>query len=137
ARPEASSRGSRSSSAVTNFTGGLPMKREFDLKQSFQKFPFHREVQLGIMKMGVGVPTRVQDLTIPPIMEGISIFMLAQTGTGKTLAYVLPIIHKLLETNTEGFFPVSKKPRFIILQPTRELAMQTIKVIRNFPVRSV
>eukprot|EP00929_Paragymnodinium_shiwhaense_P112598 TRINITY_DN80853_c0_g1_i1.p1 TRINITY_DN80853_c0_g1~~TRINITY_DN80853_c0_g1_i1.p1 ORF type:complete len:672 (-),score=118.29 TRINITY_DN80853_c0_g1_i1:67-2082(-) len=111
--------------------------REFDLKQSFQKFPFRREVQLGIMKMGVSVPTRVQDLTIPKLLENLSVFMLAQTGTGKTLAYVLPIVHKLLDNNAEGFYPMSKKPRAIIVQPTRELAMQTIKVVRNFPVQSL
>lgn len=115
----------------------VPATREFDLRQSFQKFPLKREVQLGIMKVGVSVPTRVQDLVIPKILDGISIFMLAQTGTGKTLAYVLPIVNMLLETNTDGFFPMSKHPRAIIVQPTRELAMQTIKVIRHFPLRSV
>ncbi|CAE6973603.1 unnamed protein product [Symbiodinium natans] len=126
-----------SSNAITSFTGGLPMSRDFDLRQSFRKFPLHRDVQLGLMKMGVSVPTRVQDLTIPMLMEGVSTFILAQTGTGKTLAYVLPIVHKLLSTNTEGFFPKSRKPRAIIVQPTRELALQTIRVVRNFPVRSV
>lgn len=109
----------------------------FDLRQSFRKFPLHRQVQLGLMKMGLSVPTRVQDMTLPMLLEGISTFILAQTGTGKTLAYVLPIVHKLLTTNTEGFFPKSQKPRAIIVQPTRELALQTIKVVRNFPVRSV
>jgi len=123
--------------ALAPFMGGPPATREFDLRQSFHKFPFRREVQLGIMKMGVAVPTRVQDLTIPKIVDGLNVFMLAQTGTGKTLAYVLPIVHKLLETNTQGFFPLSRKPRAIIVQPTRELAMQTIKVVRNFPVQSV
>ncbi|CAE7763620.1 unnamed protein product [Symbiodinium sp. CCMP2456] len=126
------------SSAITSFTGGLPASRDFDLRQSFRKFPLHRDVQLGLMKMGVSVPTRVQDLTMPMLMEGgVSTFILAQTGTGKTLAYVLPLVHKLLSTNTEGFFPKSRKPRAIIVQPTRELALQTIKVVRNFPVRSV
>ncbi|CAE7942501.1 unnamed protein product [Symbiodinium sp. KB8] len=125
------------SSAITSFTGGLPASRDFDLRQSFRKFPLHRDVQLGLMKMGVSVPTRVQDLTMPMLMEGVSTFILAQTGTGKTLAYVLPLVHKLLSTNAEGFFPKSRKPRAIIVQPTRELALQTIKVVRNFPVRSV
>eukprot|EP00435_Cladocopium_sp_Y103_P056985 s1016_g19.t1 len=91
-------------SAVTSFTGGLPMAQDpaFDLRQSFRKFPLHRQVQLGLMKMGLSVPTRVQDMTLPMLLEGISTFILAQTGTGKTLAYVLPIVHKLLTTNTEG-----------------------------------
>ncbi|CAK9035685.1 unnamed protein product [Durusdinium trenchii] len=89
------------------------------------------------MKMGLSVPTRVQDMTLPMLLEGVSTFILAQTGTGKTLAYVLPIVHKLLTTNTEGFFPKSRRPRAIIVQPTRELALQTIKVVRNFPVRPV
>ena len=39
---------------------------------------------------------------IQPRLSGVSTFILAQTGTGKTLAYVLPIVHKLLTTNTEG-----------------------------------
>ncbi|CAJ1344298.1 unnamed protein product [Effrenium voratum] len=130
--------GASSSKAVTSFTGGLPMETtSFELRQSFRKFPLHRQVQLGLMKMGVSVPTRVQDMTMPMLLEGISAFVLAQTGTGKTLAYVLPIVHKLLSTNTEGFYPKSRKPRAIIVQPTRELALQTIKVVRNFPVRSV
>ncbi|CAK9035666.1 unnamed protein product [Durusdinium trenchii] len=126
------------SDALTSFTGGLPTQRstDFELRQSFRKFPLHRQVQLGLMKMGLSVPTRVQDMTLPMLLEGVSTFILAQTGTGKTLAYVLPIVHKLLTTNTEGFFPKSRRPRAIIVQPTRELALQTIKVVRNFPVRS-
>mmetsp|Transcript_59901 Transcript_59901/g.194152 ORF Transcript_59901/g.194152 Transcript_59901/m.194152 type:complete len:583 (+) Transcript_59901:1616-3364(+) len=125
-------------SSVVPFVTALPdVSREFDLRQSFHKFPFRREVQLGIMKIGVGVPTRVQDVTIPQILKGISVFMLAQTGTGKTLAYTLPIIHNLLDSNSEGFYPLGKMPRAIIIQPTRELADQTLKVLRNFPIRSV
>lgn len=80
------------------------------------------------VRMGLSVPTRVQDMTLPMLLQGISTFILAQTGTGKTLAYVLPIVHKLLSNNEEGFFPKSQRPRAIIVQPTRELALQTIKV---------
>lgn len=122
--------------SVVPLASALPALREFDVKASFYKYPFRREVQLGLLKLGVAVPTRVQDLIIPKLLEGISVFMLAQTGTGKTLAYLLPIVHKLLESNGDGFYPMSTKPRAVIIQPTRELAEQTIHVLRHFNIRS-
>lgn len=72
----------------------------------------------SISIMGFSDPTPVQQATIPPILEGSDLIACAQTGTGKTAAYLLPIMHKL-ET-TERMSGLNT----IIIAPTRELAMQ-------------
>ena len=66
------------------------------------------------------VPTPVQAATIPQAMEGKDILATAQTGTGKTLAFLIPVIERLLAKNTPGIAA-------LVLVPTRELAMQVVE----------
>ena len=63
------------------------------------------------------IPTPVQAATIPPALEGRDVLATAQTGTGKTLAFLLPILQKLMQPGRPG-------ARALVLTPTRELAMQ-------------
>jgi ATP-dependent RNA helicase RhlE len=83
----------------------------------FSTFKLSQELLSGIHDMGYTRPTPVQEKAIPPILEGRDVAGCAQTGTGKTAAYLLPIVDKLLP-----------KPRgttrCLILSPTRELAIQ-------------
>lgn len=72
-------------------------------------------------KMGYTTPTPIQQQSIPSILEGKDIFGCAQTGTGKTAAFALPIIH-LLETKKDLSRP--KNIKALVLAPTRELALQ-------------
>jgi ATP-dependent RNA helicase RhlE len=70
---------------------------------------------------GYETPTPIQAATIPLLLEGRDVLGIAQTGTGKTAAFALPILHRLATTRTRY---VPKCPRALILTPTRELAVQ-------------
>jgi ATP-dependent RNA helicase RhlE len=89
---------------------------------NFETFNFHPSVMAGIRALGYSVPTPIQLQAIPPIMEGRDVIGLAQTGTGKTAAFVLPILQRLRKS-PQGCV------RALIISPTRELAEQTCEVI--------
>ncbi len=84
----------------------------------FKTFSLHSQINAGVSKAGYTSPTPIQKQTIPFILDGKDVFGLAQTGTGKTAAFVLPILQKLMQ-GPRG------KLRALILAPTRELAEQT------------
>lgn len=79
-------------------------------------------------KAGFEQPTAIQQKAIPSISEGADIIAESPTGTGKTLAYLLPILHNI--------DPDKKEIQAVILSPTRELAMQIHQVIQNFTLNS-
>ncbi len=85
---------------------------------NFNSFSFHPLISEGISSAGFSTPTPIQTRTIPPILAGRDVMGLAQTGTGKTAAFVLPILQNLLH-GPRG------RLRILILSPTRELAEQT------------
>jgi ATP-dependent RNA helicase RhlE len=85
---------------------------------NFDSFNFHPQINAGIAAAGYTDPTPIQAQAIPPVMAGRDLLGLAQTGTGKTAAFVLPIQHRLLPGRRGAL-------RALILSPTRELAEQT------------
>jgi ATP-dependent RNA helicase RhlE len=85
---------------------------------SFKNFNFDPRITAGITAAGYTTPTPIQTQSIQPVLEGRDVLGLAQTGTGKTAAFVLPILQRLLG-GARG------KPRALIIAPTRELAEQT------------
>jgi ATP-dependent RNA helicase RhlE len=85
---------------------------------NFDEFNFHPQVTAGILAAGYETPTPIQTQAIPSVMEGRDVMGLAQTGTGKTAAFVLPILNRLLQ-GSRG------KTRALVIAPTRELAEQT------------
>ncbi|KKL15763.1 hypothetical protein LCGC14_2502320, partial [marine sediment metagenome] len=89
---------------------------------SFETFNFHPSIMAGVRALGYITPTPIQLKSIPPIMQGRDLIGLAQTGTGKTAAFVLPILHRLLPGPRDDV-------RALIISPTRELAEQTCEVI--------
>jgi len=89
---------------------------------NFETFNFHPSITAGVRALGYSIPTPIQVQAIPPIMQGRDIIGLAQTGTGKTAAFVLPILQHLRQ-NPRGCI------RALIISPTRELAEQTCEVI--------
>lgn len=91
----------------------------------FTSFAFHPQINAGINYAGYSSPTPIQLHTIPAIMEGRDVLGLAQTGTGKTAAFVLPILQKLMTGPR-------RRLRALILSPTRELAEQTHMNIEMF-----
>ena len=91
---------------------------------SFETFNFHPSIMAGIRALGYVTPTPIQLQSIPPIMQGRDLIGLAQTGTGKTAAFVLPILQRLL-TSPSG------RVGALIISPTRELAEQTSETINE------
>jgi len=83
----------------------------------FQQFSFHPKVVAGITALGYTTPTPIQAQAIPKIMAGHDLMGLAQTGTGKTAAFALPILHRLMQGPR-------KQVRALVIAPTRELAEQ-------------
>jgi ATP-dependent RNA helicase RhlE len=80
---------------------------------------------------GYSTPTPIQAKAIPPVMEGRDVLGSAQTGTGKTAAFALPILHRLSQKPrpaTTG----SRKPRVLVLSPTRELSAQIDESFRTY-----
>ncbi|MFC2005122.1 DEAD/DEAH box helicase [Chloroflexota bacterium] len=91
---------------------------------SFETFNFHPSIMAGVRALGYITPTPIQLKSIPPIMQGRDLIGLAQTGTGKTAAFVLPILQRLLQ-GTRGYV------RALVISPTRELAEQTCEAIHD------
>ena len=84
---------------------------------SFNSFNLHPQIAAGVKALGYYTPTPIQIRAIPPVMQGHDVMGLAQTGTGKTAAFVLPILERLLN-GSRGLI------RALIIAPTRELAEQ-------------
>jgi ATP-dependent RNA helicase RhlE len=82
------------------------------------------QIQLSIKEAGYKIPTPIQQLAIPLILEGHDLLGIAQTGTGKTAAFCLPILNHLFSRQVR---PTPRSPRALILTPTRELASQIQK----------
>src|ERR1700684_4565421 len=85
--------------------------------KSFSEFPLSALLQSNLVKHGFKEPTAVQAQAIPPALAGKDVVATAQTGTGKTLAFLIPTMEKLLANKTAGITA-------LVLVPTRELAMQ-------------
>lgn len=83
----------------------------------------------GILATGYTAPTEIQSQAIPAILDGKDIIGCAQTGTGKTAAFVLPMLHRL-ETIPQK--SKKKKPRVLVVTPTRELAVQIEQAVRGY-----
>jgi ATP-dependent RNA helicase RhlE len=103
---------------------------------NFLDFNLSADLQQGLSSMGFETPTPIQEQAIPLIMQGKDLIACAQTGTGKTAAYLLPIIHQLTERHVG-----MNSFKCLIIVPTRELAMQIDQQVEGFgyfcPISSV
>jgi len=96
---------------------------------SFVRFTLDARIHAGIQSAGYSTPTPIQEQAIPPILIGRDLIGIAQTGTGKTAAFMLPILHRLATHPGRGV-------RALILAPTRELAEQTHQATRQYAART-
>ncbi|EPR41602.1 DEAD/DEAH box helicase domain protein [Desulfovibrio sp. X2] len=87
---------------------------------TFESFSLDQRILAGVRAAGYTTPTPIQERAIPSVLAGRDVMGLAQTGTGKTAAFVLPILQRMLAANFSGRGPV----RVLVLAPTRELALQ-------------
>ena len=93
--------------------------------ESFEELNINRQLLNAVADLGFEKPTPIQEEAYPVGMSGQNIVGIAQTGTGKTLAYMLPILQQLK-------YSKDYKPRVIILVPTRELVVQVVEQIELF-----
>ena len=93
-------------------------------EHAFADFPFHEGLQKNIMATGYTHPTAIQDQAIKHVLAGKDVIGLANTGTGKTAAFVLPMIQRLLD--------MPKGTTALIVAPTRELAQQIDQEFKIF-----
>jgi len=96
----------------------------YESKNKFIDFPFGNQLRSNIVKKGYEIPSAIQDQAIPYILDGKDVIGLANTGTGKTAAFLLPIIERQTGVNL--------RPSVLIIAPTRELAQQIDEEFRAF-----
>ncbi|XP_039254429.2 putative ATP-dependent RNA helicase DDX28 [Styela clava] len=99
-------------------------------KASFNDYGLNTTVNESLQKLGVEAPTQIQNKVLPIVMNGENVMLAAETGSGKTYGYLIPIINKILEIDNEDF--VSSGPTALILTPSKELSAQVVKMTRDF-----
>lgn len=94
----------------------------------FEDYSISYEIKLNLAKQGFRRPTDIQYKAIPPILKGEDVLAIAQTGTGKTAAFAIPILHKILDTKkikrADGI-------KCLVMAPTHELAEQITQVFQS------
>ncbi|TVZ09529.1 ATP-dependent RNA helicase RhlE [Cellulophaga sp. RHA_52] len=95
---------------------------------TFKNLGLSNNLLKGIDKKGYTTPSPIQEKAIPPVLEGKDVLASAQTGTGKTAGFTLPLLHLLSEQKTLRHRPV----RALILTPTRELAAQIFANVKEY-----
>jgi len=91
--------------------------------KTFSDFPLVDKLKRNILEHGYTNPTQIQEQTIPHLLVGRDVIGIANTGTGKTAAFLIPLVHKVFSDRNE---------RVLIVTPTRELAMQIADELRFF-----
>ena len=87
----------------------------------FSELPIIPEIQSALKSLEYEIPTPIQEGSIPPLLDGRDLLGCAQTGTGKTAAFAIPILQKIQQM---GQYPIPYEPLGLIVAPTRELVVQ-------------
>lgn len=95
----------------------------FTPEHKFQDFHIDEKLKHAIVSKNYGLPTPIQDRTISHILQGADLVGIANTGTGKTAAFLIPLINKVLQ---------NRKEKILIVVPTRELAIQIEEEFKSF-----
>lgn len=95
----------------------------YEIKHEFSDFDISEELKRNVISKGYKTPTPIQDQSIPSILEGRDLIGIANTGTGKTAAFLIPLINKVLKNRNE---------KILIMTPTRELATQIADELYSF-----
>lgn len=111
------------SSSYVNKADTSPIENSIPVKNSFADFPIDPRLRQNISFHGYRVPTPIQDQAIPYILAGRDLIGIANTGTGKTGAFLIPLINKIIQNRYE---------RILIIVPTRELAVQINDELKVF-----
>ena len=107
---------------------------------TFADFGLHPDIQKAIDAQGYTQPTPIQAKAIPVVLTGVDVMGAAQTGTGKTAGFSLPILNRLMPLATDSTSPARHPVRALMLAPTRELADQVAANVETYakftPLRS-
>ena len=98
----------------------------------FAQFGLSEEILKALSDLGYERPTPIQTKAIPPVLEGKDVMGAAQTGTGKTAGYSLPVLQKLLYFANNSVSPARHPVRMLVLVPTRELADQVFEDVKRY-----
>ncbi|XP_065661309.1 uncharacterized protein LOC100205532 isoform X4 [Hydra vulgaris] len=101
-------------------------------QSTFSTLNLQSDLLDGLQNMHIAQPTIIQMLGIPLVLQEKNVFCAAQTGSGKTLVYVTPIIQKLGNEVEAGYIGRLSRPRVLVLSPTRELSSQILRVFKHF-----
>ncbi len=99
---------------------------------TFADFGLHPDIARAVTEMGYITPTPIQAQAIPVVLTGKDVMGAAQTGTGKTAGFALPILHRLMPMANPSPSPARHPVRALILAPTRELADQIYVNVRDY-----
>ena len=124
-----------------NAPESAPIAPSAPVHTTFAALSLAEPLQNALKADGYERPTPIQAQAIPPALDGRDLLGIAQTGTGKTAAFALPILNRLLATLTQGEKPRrGRRPRALVLAPTRELAAQIAQSFdsygRHTPLRT-
>ncbi len=108
---------------VNKSDGPVEVQQAFTPEHSFTDFVINEHLKRNILARGYETPTPIQDKAIEPALEGKDVVGLAETGTGKTAAFLIPLIDKVMRVKGE---------RVLVMAPTRELAVQIEKELAGF-----
>jgi len=114
--------------------------QEIDISTSFESLGLLPELLRAVAEHGYTEPTPIQAQAIPVVLSGRDLLGAAQTGTGKTAGFTLPLLQRLAPMATKSFSPALHPVRCLILTPTRELAIQVHESVQTYgkhvPLRS-
>lgn len=121
-------------------TLSVPASQDPTAEVRFADFGFAPEIERALSEQGYVHPTPIQSQAIPVVLQGRDVMGAAQTGTGKTASFSLPIIQRLLPFANTSVSPARHQVRALILTPTRELADQVAENVKAYsrftPLRS-
>jgi ATP-dependent RNA helicase RhlE len=119
---------------------GGPIIRREEISTSFESLGLMPELLRAVTEQGYTEPTPIQSRAIPVVLAGRDLLGAAQTGTGKTAGFTLPLLQRLAPLATRSFSPALHPVRCLILTPTRELAIQVHESVKAYgkhvPLRS-
>ena len=117
-----------------------PIVQEITISTSFESLGLVPELLRAVAEQGYTEPTPIQVQAIPLVLSGRDLLGAAQTGTGKTAGFTLPLLQRLAPLATKSFSPALHPVRCLILTPTRELAIQVHDSVKGYgkhiPLRS-
>ncbi|XP_062101580.1 DEAD-box ATP-dependent RNA helicase 39 [Humulus lupulus] len=130
--PEGKKSSPQSAGYAERESGDGLQKKKKKVVVSFEELGLSDEIMSAVRELGIEVPTEIQSIGIPAVLEGRSVVLGSHTGSGKTLAYMLPLV-QLLRRDEElfGMLMRPRRPRAVVLCPTRELSEQVFRVAKS------